>query len=239
MLMFCFFSRVIAGDNMEKRQINSKVSIKRAELKDEPQSKQQSDTMRSPLLNAAKATRSKRNINSSVSIKKESYSDRIIPPKKFKISEDDYLLIRRDVIPKNLISVLKVKEALYRGEAINMEEACEEYEISSKYYRKYKNAIIPFYEATNGKIFTLLFEAEYQEKVLSDIVSTISKHSGSIITVNQGFPFNGIININISFDTTSLKINLYELLSKLKSIVGVRNMEIIGRTNNNISGSKK
>ncbi len=220
---------------MEKRQINSQISIKRSELKDESQSKQQSDTTISPLLNAAKATISKR----SGSNKKGSYRDRIIPPKKFKISEDDYLLIRKDAVPKKLIDILKVKEALYRGEAISMRDALEEYEVTFRYYQKYKNAIIPFYEATNGKIFTLLFEAEYQEKVLSDIVSTISKYSGSIITVNQGFPLNGIISINISFDTTSLEINLYELLSKLKYIAGVRNMEIIGRTNNNISGSKK
>lgn len=219
---------------MEKRKINSKVSIRRSEL----QSKQQSDTTVSPLLNAAKATKSKKKINSSVSIKQENYSDRIIPPKKLKISEDDYFLIRRDAIPEKLINVLKVKEALYRGEAVSMKDALEEYEVTFRYYRKYKDAIIPFYEATNGKIFTLLFEAEFQEKVLSDIVSTISKHSGSIITVNQGFPLNGIISINISFEITSLNITLYDLLSKLKSIVGVRNMEIIGRTNNNTSSSK-
>ena len=50
-----------------------------------------------------------------------------------------------------------MKEALYRGEALTVKDALEEFDVTNNYYQKYKNSIIPFYEATNGKIFTLLF----------------------------------------------------------------------------------
>ena len=216
---------------MERKLINSNVSIKKVKT----EQKQQTETT----TNANKTSKPKRKINTSAAIKQESYQNRIVPPRKLKTSENDFFLIRRDVVPQKLLQILKVKEALYRGDAITIKDALEEFDVTTSYYQKYKNTIIPFYEATSGKIFTLLFETEYQKNTLSDIVSLISKHSGSILTANQGFPINNTQSISISFDTTLLSINPYELFSKLEKIKGVRNMEIMGRINNTFINKRK
>ncbi|MBR2180188.1 MAG: hypothetical protein IJ862_07345 [Selenomonadaceae bacterium] len=230
---------------MEKRLINSNVSIKR----DKTKTKQQSDTLNLTEISktkssnpASKSNSKKPKIKTSTSIKQEEYRSRVIPPRRLKITESDMYLVRRDAIPKKLLQVLKAKEAIYRGEAITIKDALEEFDVNFSYYQRYKNAIIPFYEATNEKIFTLVFETEGQENTISDIVALISKHLGKILTVNQGFPINDIMSINISFDTTPMKINPYDLFSKLRNIKGVRYMEIMGRINNtsiNKSKSKK
>ena len=216
---------------MERKLINSNVSIKKVKS----EQNQQTETT----TNANKISKPKRKINTSTAIKQESYQNRIVPPRKLKTSENDFFLIRRDVVPQKLLQVLKVKEAIYRGDVITIKDALEEFDVTASYYQKYKNSIIPFYEATNGKIFTLLFETEYQENALSDIVAFISKHSGSILTVNQSFPISDTQNISISFDTTLLNINPYDLFSKLEKIKGVRNMEIMGRINNTFLNKRK
>ena len=226
------FPSVTAGGKMAKKLINSNVSIKRSEV----EKKKQSDSSSSINENTSKP---KRKINKSASIKQEGFYTRVIPPKKLKISESDLFLISRDAIPEKLLKILKVKEALYRGEALTVKDALEEFEVTNNYYQKYKNSIIPFYEATNGKIFTLLFETESQENALADIVSLISKHLGNILTLNQGFPINDTLNINLSFDTTLLNINPYELFSKLRNVKGVRYMEIMGRINNTFISKRK
>ena len=217
---------------MAKKLINSNVSIKRSEV----EKKKQSDSSSSINENTSKP---KRKINKSASIKQEGFYSRVIPPKKLKISDSDLFLISRDAVPEKLLKILKVKEALYRGEALTVKDALEEFDVTNSHYQKFKNSIIPFYEATNGKIFTLLFETESQENALADIVSLISKHLGSIITLNQGFPINDTLNINLSFDTTLLNINPYDLFSKLRNVKGVRYMEIMGRINNTFISKRK
>ena len=218
---------------MGKKLINSDVSIKKVKT----QPKQQAETTSS--INETSKAKPKRKINASSSIKHEGYRSRVMPSRKLKITESDLFLIRRDAVPQKLLQVLKVKEAVYRGDVITIKDALEEFDLKSSYYQKYKNSIIPFYEATDGKIFTLLFETEYQEKALADIISLISKHLGSILTVNQGFPINDTQSINISFDTTLLNINPYDLFSKLEKIKGVRSMEIMGRINNTFINKRK
>ena len=214
---------------MEKKLINSNVSIKKVKSEQKQQVKTTASVKDKP----------KRKINTSVAIKQEGYHDRIVPPRKLKTSENDFFLIRRDIVPQKLLQILKVKEALYRGDAVTIKDALEEFDVTASYYQKYKNAIVPFYEATNGKIFTLLFETEYQGNALSDITALISKHLGNILTVNQGFPINNTQSINLSFDTTLLNINPYELFSKLEKIKGVRSMEIMGRVNNTLINKNK
>ena len=155
-------------------------------------------------------------------------------PKVKNITESELILIHRDLLPKKFLNLMKVKEALKRGDALTITDALEEYDVSSGTYSKYRYSIIPFYEATKEKIFTLIFEVEQEENVLTKIVTMISKHFGEILTLNKGFPVNRISSISISFDTNNLDIDFDVLLSKLEALNGVRSMQIMGRINNTV-----
>ena len=150
-------------------------------------------------------------------------------PKEQKITDSDMFLISRNVIPAKLLKIVKVKESLKRGDALTVSDALEEFDVDSRLYYKYKPLILPFYEATTEKIFTLVFSVEQEGNVLTKIVTMISKHFGEIITLNKGFPVNKISTISVSFDTTNLDIDFDVLLSKLEMLNGVRSMEIMGR----------
>ena len=153
-------------------------------------------------------------------------------PKRTKTFESDMVLVKRGLLPKKFLKILKVKDAMYRGDAVTLKDALEEFDVTASTYQKYKNSILPFYEATNGKIFTLIFEIEHQDNALSDIISLISKHGGDILTIHQGFPCSGILSLNLTLDTTFLDINFNFLLDKLRNSSSVRYMEVIGRVNN-------
>ena len=152
-------------------------------------------------------------------------------PRSFKESESEFFLVKLEVLSDVIKKTIKVKDALKRGEALTVQDAIEEYEITRDAYYKYRDSVLPFYEATDNKILNLAFSIEHQEGVLANIVTTISKNMGDIITINQGFPINGIASLNVSVDTSVMNIDATILIAKLKHIKGVRSMEILGRIN--------
>lgn len=153
-------------------------------------------------------------------------------PKVKNVTDSELILIHRELLPKRFLSIMKVKEALKRGDALTVKDALEEYDVSSGTYQRYRYSIVPFYEATKEKIFTLVFEVEQGENALTKIVTMISKHFGEILTLNKGFPVNRMSSISLSVDTSNLDVDFDVLLTKLEALNGVRNMQIMGRINN-------
>ena len=160
-------------------------------------------------------------------------------PKVKNVADSEFILIHRNLLPKKFLNIMKVKEAIKRGDAITVKDALEEFDVSSGTYQNYRNSIIPFYEATKEKIFTLIFEVEQEENALTKIVTMISKHSGEILTLNKGFPINRMSSISISLDTSNLDIDFDVLLSKLEAMNGVRSMQIMGRINSTVMRNPK
>lgn len=78
-----------------------------------------------------------------------------------------------------------------------------------------------FYEAKE-KIITLSLLLEHKSGVLSRVLNTVAGDSGSIMTINQGIPLQGVANTTISIETKELTIDLEALLDKLRMIDGVK-----------------
>ena len=206
-----------------KRAINSDISIK----KEKAAAQQEEKANKKP-----SSVAPQKRINTSASIKMNPFK-KVQSQKPIKFG-GDYFLIKRELLPKKVLQVVKVKEAMYRGDAVTLKDALEEFDITANTYHKYKNSVIPFFEATSGKIFTLNIETEQKETVLANIVSVITKRSGNILTLNQGFPINKTMSISISLDTSSLSVDLHLLLFELKSIDSVRRVEVMGRVSNTL-----
>ena len=100
--------------------------------------------------------------------------------------------------------------------------------IRSAYY-KYKDYVFPFYEASKDKIITLSLLLEHKSGVLSRVLNLIALDSGSIMTINQGIPLQGVANTTISIETKNMKVDLEALLDKLRMIDGVKRLEVLGQ----------
>lgn len=119
---------------------------------------------------------------------------------------------------------------LKRGEAKTINEAVEKMELSRSAYYKYKDYVFPFYEASRDKIVTLAVLLEHKSGVLSRVLNTISADCGSILTINQGIPLQGVANATISIETAQLAIDLEALLDKLRMVEGVKRLEVLGQS---------
>ena len=79
------------------------------------------------------------------------------------------------------------------------------------------------------KIITLSLLLEHKAGVLSKVLNTIATDSGSIMTINQGIPLQGVANTTISIETKFLTIDLEALLDKIRLIDGVKRLELLGQ----------
>jgi chorismate mutase len=140
-----------------------------------------------------------------------------------------FYLVREEILPEAIKKTIKVKELLKRGDARTINEAVEKMELSRSAYYKYKDYVFPFYEASKEKIVTLALLLEHKPGVLSRVLNTIANERGSVLTINQGIPLQGVANATISIETVDLAIDLEALLDKLRMVDGVKRLEVLGQ----------
>ncbi len=142
---------------------------------------------------------------------------------------DTYYLVCETILPEAIKKTIVVKELLKRGEMKTVNEAVSRVSLSRSAYYKYKDYVFPFYDASKEKIVTLSLLLEHKPGVLSRVLNTIANDSGSIMTINQGIPLQGVANTTISIETKTMDIELEALLDKLRLIEGVKRLEILGQ----------
>lgn len=140
-----------------------------------------------------------------------------------------FFLVREEILPEAIKKTIKVKDMLKRGEARTINEAVEKMELSRSAYYKYKDYVFPFYEASKEKIITLSLLLEHKQGVLSKVLNTVAYDRGSVLTINQGIPLQGVANATISIETAELVIDLEALLDKVRMIEGVKRLEVLGQ----------
>ena len=116
----------------------------------------------------------------------------------------EYYLVDRRVLPEVFIKVMEVKQRLNTGESVSVNEAVRKTGLSRSAYYKYKDSVMPFYEATSGKKVTLLITVENFQGILSSIITIIADSHANILTINQNIPINGLADISISIETVSM-----------------------------------
>ena len=146
-----------------------------------------------------------------------------------KPKKDKFYLVQEDILPEAIKKTIKVKEILKLGEVKTINEAVEKMELSRSAYYKYKDFVFPFYEASRDKIVTLTLLLDHKQGVLSRVLNTISADSGSVLTINQGIPLQGVANATVSIETADLAVDLEALLDKLRMVEGVKRLEVLGQ----------
>ena len=145
-------------------------------------------------------------------------------------SEDkEYFLVDKKVLPEVFLKVIDVKQKLNVGESASVNEAVRKVGLSRSAYYKYKDAVMPFYETTNGKKVTLLISVENFQGILSSILNIVASSRANILTINQNIPINGLADISISLETASMFGSLEDLLGDINRLSGVRSCKVLSR----------
>ena len=150
---------------------------------------------------------------------------------RFKMGQDipEYYLVDRRVLPEVFIKVMEVKQRLNTGESVSVNEAVRKTGLSRSAYYKYKDSVMPFYEATSGKKVTLLITVENFQGILSSIITIIADSHANILTINQNIPINGLADISISIETVSMFGTVDDIMKDIAKLAGVRKCEILSR----------
>ena len=143
--------------------------------------------------------------------------------------KSSFFLVREEILPEAIKKTIRVKEMLKRGNARTINEAVEKMDLSRSAYYKYKDYVFPFYEASSNKIVTLTFLLEHKKGVLSSVLNAISNDSGSVMTINQAIPLQGVAHVTVSMETGNLTVELEALLDKLRMVDGVKRLQVLGQ----------
>ncbi len=146
-----------------------------------------------------------------------------------KVKNDKFYLVQEDILPEAIKKTIKVKEILKMGKVKTINEAVEMMELSRSAYYKYKDFVFPFYEIAAGKIVSITISMSNEPGMLSLVLQAIAERKGSILTINQDIPLQGIANASISFETKDMQAPLEELIDHIKNIKGIIKIEIIGQ----------
>ena len=89
--------------------------------------------------------------------------------------------------------------------------------------------VFPFFEIAQGKIVSIYVSMSNESGMLSSVLKAIAERNGSILTINQDIPLQGIANSSISFETKDLQGSLEDLLLDIRSMKGIIKVEILGQ----------
>lgn len=145
------------------------------------------------------------------------------------MSDSEYFLVKSDMLPEVFIKVMQVKRLLNSGKADSVNEAVQRIGLSRSAYYKYKDAVLPFYETSKGRMVTLVFAVENFPGILSGIINCMARVKANILTINQNIPINGLADVSISLETDRMTVSLESLVDELGRIPGVRSYQILAR----------
>lgn len=140
-----------------------------------------------------------------------------------------FYLVREDILPGAIKKTIRVKNILKHHEAKAINEAVKMVDLSRSAYYKYKDYVFPFQDVTREKIVTLSLIVYDRPGELVQILDIVAINNGSIVTINQGIPLQGIADVSLSVETKKMTISVEQLMKILQNLPGVNKVSIIGQ----------
>lgn len=144
--------------------------------------------------------------------------------------EKRFYLVREDMLPEAMLKTAMAKEMLARGEAQNILDAVDKLGIARSTYYKYKDGVYAFFDAGNVEIINISLLLQHISGILSGVLNCIAGFGGNVLAINQNLPLHGVAYVTISLSVEELTVTIEKLLSSLKELQGVLNVEIIGKS---------
>jgi chorismate mutase len=138
-----------------------------------------------------------------------------------------YLLVESNCLPEVFLKVIEAKQLLASGRAHSVNEAAKIADLSRSAYYKYKDSVHPFNEEVGGSILTLHAMLRDEAGNLSKLTSLLYRQGANIMTINQNIPVGGFAPVTVSARADGMKIDLSELLEKIRQLDGVNSIEVI------------
>lgn len=138
-----------------------------------------------------------------------------------------FLIIDNSILPDIFEKVVKVKELLANGKVKDITEGVKTVGISRSTYYKYKDYVFAVSENLNTRKVIIALTLDHEPGTLSKILDKVAFYKGNILTINQEIPINNSANVNITFDMSSLNVELNEFLDEIRDMNHVIKLELV------------
>ncbi len=146
------------------------------------------------------------------------------------MTNDPYYLIRRSHLPEVMRKTVEAMELLQRSKDLNVSDVVQQVGISRSAFYKYKDIVKPFYSNEPGRIITISLMLRHFPGVLSEVLNTLSKNHGNILTINQSLPLQGLATVIVSLDTRDMAVEIDSIFDRLRQVSGVEQALLVGQS---------
>ncbi|MGG1400400.1 ACT domain-containing protein [Bacillus salipaludis] len=143
-------------------------------------------------------------------------------------AEKKFYLVREDVLPEAMKKTIDAKELLERGKVESVQEAVQQTDLSRSAFYKYRDTVFPFSSIKKEKLVSLFFHLEDRSGTLSKLLSVVASSGCNLLTIHQTIPLQGRANVTLSMNTGNMTMEIDELLTELKKLEFVENVEVLG-----------
>ena len=142
-------------------------------------------------------------------------------------NNERFYLVREDFLLDGMRKTLEAKGLVETRKADSIHVAAKMVGVSRSVFYKYRDAVFPFQHMVKEQLITLFFHLEDRTGALSQLLSVVSASGCNILTIHQTIPIQGKANVTLSLNTSGMKKEIHELLSELKQIEFVNQVEIL------------
>lgn len=139
-----------------------------------------------------------------------------------------FYLVREDVLPEAMKKTLDAKEMIERGKADSVWDAVQRVDLSRSAFYKYRDTVFPFHTVVKERIITLFFQLEDRSGTLSELLGTVAQTGCNVLTIHQTIPLQGRANVTLSLNITEMKVEMDDMLGRLKRLEFVEKVEVLG-----------
>ena len=143
--------------------------------------------------------------------------------------KNKYYVVKERAVPEVLLKVVEAKRLLDSAKVQTVQEASEQTGISRSSFYKYKDDIFPFHDQARGKTITFIIQMDDEPGLLSEVLQTIARYHGNILTIHQSIPINGVATLTLSVDILLGQGDPEGMVEFIEKIDGIHYLKILGR----------
>ncbi len=145
------------------------------------------------------------------------------------MKKDAYYIVRDEALPEVLTKVLEVKKMIECADGISIADAVKEVGISRSSFYKYKDAILPFFEAAKEKAITFGMKIDDEPGFLAEVLLLFKSYGMNVKTLHQTLPINRVADITCTVSIGEDSGDIRELIEDLEAKEKVHKIKILAR----------
>ena len=139
----------------------------------------------------------------------------------------NYLIVHKSILPEYYEKVLECRRLMESGKVREVSQAVKQVGISRSTYYKYKDYIFEPSDLTGSRKAVYSMMLDHTPGVLSALLTAISEHGASVLTITQSLPIHDKASVTVALDVTDLPVTVDALTDALAGLPGLSNFRLL------------